>query len=135
MLIGTSAESFHDYWDTPFSASQWPHKPMPGVVVQAHQVSQIISAVLDRRPLLWVWPKSGEFLWVWCWSLIGSVLAWCNRSILWLGVALTLILCLLYGLCLSLLILGGWVPLVPSAFALVVATASLLAYRFSCKNF
>ncbi|MBE9227020.1 CHASE2 domain-containing protein [Phormidium sp. LEGE 05292] len=135
VLIGTTAESFHDYWDTPYSASQWPHKPMPGVVVQAQMVSQIISAVLDRRPLLWVWPKGGEFLWVWCWSLIGGILAWCNKSVLWLGVGLTLILCLLYGLCLSLLMLGGWVPLVPSALALVVTSGSLLAYRFSSKNF
>ncbi|MFB2897505.1 CHASE2 domain-containing protein, partial [Aerosakkonemataceae cyanobacterium BLCC-F50] len=134
VLIGTTAESFHDYWDTPYSSSQWPHKPMPGVVVQAHKVSQIISAVLDRRPLLWVWSKGGEFLWVWCWSLIGGVLAWCNRSVLGLGVALTLTLCLLYGLCLGLLMLGGWVPLIPSALAMLCATTFLLAYRFYSRN-
>ncbi|OKH32649.1 Chase2 sensor protein [[Phormidium ambiguum] IAM M-71] len=134
VLIGTTAESFHDYWDTPYSASQWPHKPMPGVVVQAHKVSQIISAVLDRRPLLWVWSKGGEFFWVWCWSLIGGTLAWCNRSVLGVGVALTLTLCLLYGLCLGLLMLGGWVPLVPSALAMLCATTFLLAYRFYFQN-
>ncbi|MFB2897573.1 CHASE2 domain-containing protein, partial [Aerosakkonemataceae cyanobacterium BLCC-F50] len=135
VLIGTTAESFHDYWDTPLSADEWPHKPMPGVIVQAHMVSQIISAVLDRRPLLWVWSKGGEFLWVWCWSLIGGVLAWCNRSVLGLGVALILTLCLLYGLCLGLLMLGGWVPLVSSALAMLCATTFLLAYRFYSRNF
>lgn len=130
VLIGTTAESFHDYWNTPYSAGQWPYKPIPGVVVQAHQVSQIISAVLDRRPLLWVWPKGVEIIWIWFWSLIGSILAWCNRSVLRLGIALALTLCLLYGLCLGLLMLGGWIPFVPSVLALLAATASLLAYNF-----
>lgn len=130
VLIGTTAESFHDYWDTPYSASQWPHKPMPGVIVQAQMVSQIISAVVDHRPLLWVWPKIIEFLWIWSWSLIGGVLVWCNRSVLGVGIALTLTLCFLYGLCLGLLMVGGWVPLVPSALAMLCATIFLLAYRF-----
>jgi CHASE2 domain-containing sensor protein len=134
VLIGTNAESFHDYWNTPLSAGEWPHEPIPGVVVQAHKVSQIISAVLDRRPLLWVWSKGSEFFWVWCWSLVGGVLAWCNRSVLGVGVMLTLTLCLLYGLCLGLLILGGWVPLVPSALALVTISGCLLAYRFYSRN-
>ncbi|MFB2895543.1 CHASE2 domain-containing protein [Aerosakkonemataceae cyanobacterium BLCC-F50] len=134
VLIGTTAESFHDYWDTPLSVGQWPHKPMSGVIVQAQMVSQIISAVLDRRPLLWVWPKGSEFLWVWCWSLMGGILAWCNRSVFWLGFAIGLTFCLLYGLCLTFLILGVWVPLVPSALALMIASASLLAYRYYSQN-
>lgn len=135
VLIGTTAESFHDYWNTPLSAGQWPHKPMPGVVVQAHKVSQIISAVLDRRPLLWVWTKGVEIIWVWFWSLIGAILAWCNRSISGLSIALIFIPCLLYGLCLGLLIFGGWVPLVPSVLAMLSATFFLVAYRFHPRNF
>ena len=135
VLIGTTAESFQDYRDTPYSARYWPHQQMSGVVVQAHLVSQILSAVLDDRPLLWVWPKSLEFLWIGCWSLTGGILAWCNRSLGRWGIAIVTGVCLLSGLCLGLLIVGGWVPLVPSALALVVTSGCLLAYRLHGKNF
>ncbi len=130
VLIGTTAENFHDYWSTPYSAGRWPHQSMAGVVVQAHMTSQILSAVRDRRPLLWVWPKWCELLWIWCWSAIGGVLAWRNSSVLRLGIATCGAICLLYGLCLGLLMLGGWVPLVPSALALIATGGSVLAYTF-----
>jgi CHASE2 domain-containing sensor protein len=135
VLIGTTAESFHDYWSTPYSAGRWPHKSMAGVVVQAHMVSQILSAVRDRRPLLWVWPKWIEFLWVWCWSAIGGILAWRNSSVLRLGMAICGAICLLYGLSLGLLMLGVWVPLMPSALALIATGGSVLAYTFYARNF
>jgi CHASE2 domain-containing sensor protein len=135
VLIGTTAESFHDYWSTPYTAGRWPHKSMAGVVVQAHMVSQILSAVRDRRPLLWVWPKWIEFLWVWCWSAIGGILAWRNSSALRLGMAICGAICLLYGLCLGLLMLGGWLPLMPSALALISTGGSVLAYTFYARNF
>ncbi len=128
VLIGTTAESFHDYWSTPYSAGQWPHQPMPGVVVQAHMVSQILSAVLDRRPLLWVWPKWYEAIWVWCWSLIGGVLAWRFWSLLRMGLAVGSACGILYGLCFGLLMQGGWVPLIPSALALLATGGTVAAY-------
>ena len=128
VLIGTSAESFLDYWPTPYSAGRWPHQLMPGVVVQAQMVSQILSAVLDRRPLLWVWPKWSEAIWVWCWSLVGGVLAWRFRSILHLGLAIGVALGVLYGLCLCLLTQGGWIPLVPPALVLVTTGVGVVAY-------
>lgn len=38
--------------------------------------SQILSAVLDRRPLFWVWSKWEEIIWVFGWSVLGGILAW-----------------------------------------------------------
>lgn len=129
VLIGTTAESFHDYWSTPYSAGEWPHQPMSGVMIQAHMVSQILSAVLDGRPLLWVWSEWGEVFWVWCWSWTGGILAWRLRSRLLLVVVMGSTLGVLYGGCLILLTQGGWVPLVPSALALMATCASVVAYR------
>ncbi|NES25109.1 MAG: CHASE2 domain-containing protein, partial [Symploca sp. SIO3E6] len=98
-----------------------------GVVIQAHMVSQILSAVLDERPLLEALPLWGEVLWVWCWSLAGGVIVW--RFRLWLQLALvTGTLGLLYSLSLVLLIQGSWVPLVPSAIALVSTGGMVIAY-------
>ncbi len=134
VLIGTTAESFHDHWNTPESAGHWPYQQMPGVVVQAHKVSQILSAVLDHRPLLWVWPKSLEFVWIGFWSLLGGILAGFNRSAWRWGITISATLCLLYGLCLGLLIVGGWVPLIPAALAMVITSGGLLAYKLHSQK-
>ncbi|NEP13844.1 MAG: CHASE2 domain-containing protein [Symploca sp. SIO2C1] len=124
VLIGVTARSFNDYLSTPYNKGQ---KQMPGVVIQAHMVSQILSAVLDERPLLWALPLHSELLWVWCWSLAGGLIVW--RFRLWLQLGLvTGSLFILYGLCLGLLIQGGWVPLVPSGVALVSTSGIVIAY-------
>jgi len=76
VLIGVTAASVHDVFSTPYSAGTWPRQTMPGVLVQAQMVSQILSAVLDGRPLLSVWSTWGEIVWIWGWSLVGSAIAW-----------------------------------------------------------
>ena len=128
VLIGVSAPSRNDYFLTPYSRSQTFDQQMPGVVVHAQMVSQILSAVLDHRPLLWVWPVWGEALWIWGWSLAGGLLCWRCQLRLGLG-PLVVALVILYGLCFALITQGGWVPLVPSALALVSSGGSVVAYR------
>jgi len=124
VLIGVTARSFNDYQSASSSQGQ---KQIPGVVIQAHMVSQILSAVLDERPLLEAWPLWSEVLWVWCWSLTGGLIVWHFR--LWFRFALvTGALGLLYSLSLVLLIQGSWVPLVPSAIALVSTGGMVIAY-------
>lgn len=135
ILIGTDATSFPDYHLTPYSTGHRPIEKMPGVVVHAHMVSQILSAVLDNRPLLWVLPEWGEVLWISGWSLIGGLIALELRSKprIILGLATAGILGALYGLCFGLLIQGGWMPLVPSAVALVTTGVTVAAYTASQK--
>jgi CHASE2 domain-containing sensor protein len=128
VIIGTTAESFHDYWSTPYSTQKMPYQPMPGIVVQAHMVSQILSAVLDGRPLLSVLPKWGEVLWIWYWSIVGGMIAWYLRSVLHLGIAIAIGLAILYGVCLYILIQGIWIPLVPSALVFVNCSVIVAVY-------
>jgi CHASE2 domain-containing sensor protein len=127
VLIGTTAPSFKDYFPTPYSSGNWQDK-MPGVMIQAQMTSQIISAVLDGRPLIWWWCAWGEIVWIWGWSLVGGVVAWYVRSPLPLGLINGVALGTLYGLCLVILINGGWVPLVPSALALIFTSGSLVIF-------
>ncbi len=122
VLIGITAKSVHDYWSTPYSAGT-----TPGVFVQAQMVSQILSAVLDNRPLLWVLPLWGEMLWVWGWALVGGLLAWRFGESLYLGLVALAALSILSGLSYGLLLQGGWVPLVPGAIALVTTGGSVAA--------
>jgi CHASE2 domain-containing sensor protein len=103
---------------------------MPGVFVQAHMVSQILSAVLDQRPLLWSWPFWVDAIWIGGWTLVGGTLIGLMRvyrqpsgqqwplALLIIGGASGL----LYGVCWLLLLQGGWVPFVPTIAGLVTAS-------------
>lgn len=127
VLIGTTAQSFKDYFATPYSSGSWSQE-MPGVIIQAHMVSQILSAVLDQRPLLWWFPAWGEALWIWGWSMVGGLLVWHFRSPLRLGLSSGATLVTLYSICFVFLLEGGWVPLVPAAIALVATGGSMVIY-------
>jgi CHASE2 domain-containing sensor protein len=120
VLIGVTAPSTSDYWETPFRASAPDEeKQIPGVFVQAQMVSHILSAVLDGRPLFWWWSGWVEALWVWGWSLLGGVIAWRMRQPLYLGLAIAVALLILFSICFGIFTQAGWIPLVPSALALV----------------
>lgn len=90
-----------------------------GVELHAHSTSQIISNVLDGRPLLKVWSELWEYLWIFTWGLFGITLGmilhspWKTFSVLALA-SITLIL-----VCYIFIILGWWIPLIPSLLALL----------------
>ncbi|NET04659.1 MAG: CHASE2 domain-containing protein [Symploca sp. SIO2B6] len=128
ILIGATAPSANDYFLTPYSADQDSYRKMPGVVVQAQMVSQMISAVLDKRPLLWVLPEWVELLWIWSWSLVGGIIFWRFQSWQRWGL-IAIALGNLYAISLVILIQGGWVPLVPPALVLLCAGSAIVAYR------
>ncbi|NJR63718.1 MAG: CHASE2 domain-containing protein, partial [Cyanobacteria bacterium CRU_2_1] len=128
ILIGVTAESAPDKWITPLD------RRMPGVIAQAHMTSEIISAVLDKRPLLWVWSFWGEVAWIGLWSIVGGILAWqfhpFARSRLDLVPLLASILLsatILLGLCFIIFLLyGGWIPLIPANLALLMTAIAVV---------
>ena len=73
VLIGVTANTVSDIWSTPYSAAQPNYQGMPGVFIQAQMVSQILGAVLDNRPILWVWLFWEDILWICGWCVIGSL--------------------------------------------------------------
>lgn len=135
VLIGLSAPTnSNDFWKTPFNATaKHGQKQVPGVFVQAQMASQILSAVLDRRPLLWWWSSRMEVLWVWGWSLVGGIIAWYFSKPLHLGLGVAIALFALFGICFSIFILAGWVPFIPPVFALL-ATQVAIVLRFRGKH-
>ncbi len=139
VLIGvTASTSSPDYWKTPYTSKAADNdKRIPGVFVQAHMISQIISAVLDKRPLLWWWSGWMETLWVSAWSLLGGIIGWRIQQPLYLGLAIAISLYAIFSICFSIFTLAGWIPLVPSALALI-ASALLLKilphYRINKKH-
>ncbi|RUT09681.1 hypothetical protein DSM106972_001760 [Dulcicalothrix desertica PCC 7102] len=132
VLIGTTDPSFGDYqWRTPYSSGDLTEETLAGVEIQAHMVSHILSTVLDKRPLIWSLPKPIETIWIFSWSLVGGVLAWRLMSphLILLGAGIEN--GALYLTCGGLLILkGGWIPLVPSALALIAVKSLLVIYKY-----
>ncbi|MEH2285814.1 MAG: CHASE2 domain-containing protein [Nostoc sp.] len=73
ILIGTTTEGYDGLSSTPFS-SGGPDNQMRTLFIQAQMVSQLVSAVLDNRPLIKVCSFEWEILWILFWSLIGASL-------------------------------------------------------------
>jgi CHASE2 domain-containing sensor protein len=129
VLIGVSAPISSDNFFTPYSAGYFPYQKMPGITIQAQTTSQILSAVLDGEPLLSVWNEWGEGAWILGWSVAGGIIAWRSRRIgVWALLAGASIL-VLSAVCLGLLIVGIWVPLIPCAIAIFTAGGIVIVYK------
>ena len=129
ILIGVTANTLSDNWSTPLSSAGQTYQKIPGVLIQAQKVSQILSTVLDGRPILWVLPSWGDILWICGWSVVGSVIVWRIPSPSHKVFAITAIVIILYGICaIALLNQGLWIPFIPSAFGILVGS-SLLEVR------
>lgn len=125
VLIGTSAPSFNDHnWYTPLTPPQGNGRSLTGIEVQAHLVSQLLSATLDQRPLIWSWHEGGESLWIWGWTVAGSVLTVGARSC-WRRIGIIVGLGAgVYGISWGVLLIGGWLCLVPTMIALLLGAGT-----------
>ncbi|AFZ06115.1 putative Chase2 sensor protein [Oscillatoria nigro-viridis PCC 7112] len=131
VIVGYTAEVARDDFDTPYGQ-------MPGVWIHTHMTSQILSAVMDnpKRPLLGVLPQWGNLQWgdavfVWLWAFTGGVLVIYVRPRLHLTIVTCVASVLLYHICLEMLNQGRWMPLVPSALALVATGSGLVIHKIS----
>jgi CHASE2 domain-containing sensor protein len=108
---------------------------MPGVLVQAHMVSQILSAVLDQRSLLK--PCSIWIDWVWLvgWSFVGSLLASWLAAPVRLGLAIALTALILIAASWIALMQGFWLPVIPSLLGLCVVSGILFYLRIRFQKF
>lgn len=131
VLIGTTAESFHGYHPTPYTTDQENYRQWPNIIIHAQMVSQLISAALDERPLIWWWAFWVDGLWIWGWAVVGGAIAWRCQStqhLILIGGASVVIL---YGVCFVFLSQSGWVPFIPSGLALVATSFAVLVYNRS----
>ena len=122
IIIGTAANSFPDLWSTPYNSSA--NDELSGVYLQAQMVSSLLSAVLDHRPLLSVWPYWFEVIWIFGWSVFGGIIAWQIKSkSYWILTVVGGELCL-FAVSFALLENNGyWVPLVPSVITLAASSS------------
>lgn len=116
VLIGVTADSLIDVWETPY----FRYPQIHGIFVQAQAIFQIVSAVLDRRPLIWWWSAKVEMIWVLLWALLGGIFAWLIRSPWYLAAAIAGANFLLSIICFVAMVNAGWIPLIPPALALIM---------------
>lgn len=133
VLIGVTARDKDDYHKTPYGNTM--DDRIPGVFIHAHMLSQVLSAALDGRPLLWAWSPWVDWAWIAGWSTVGGLLAWgvslrssspralLSQMVLVLGVSTGL----LYAVCAGYLIVwAGWVPMVPAGLGLLMAGSGVM---------
>jgi len=127
ILIGFTAKTSTDadIWHTPYGE-------IPGVFLHGQMISQLISATLDGRPLIWWWSMWGETLWIFSWSLVGGLIVWRVSQSSYLVGASAAAIVVLYVSCYGMLSYrSGWIPLVPPTIAMVMTGAGVgyLTYR------
>ncbi len=126
VLIGYTAESVNDLFQTPYS-SRIIGVPtqMSGVVLHANVVSQLVDAALGERPLLKVLNEPTEWLVVLLCAAVGAALAWQIKTSEMIAIAvLTAIAGIASGAYLAFL-QGWWLPVVPASLSLAIAAAIL----------
>ncbi len=126
VLIGSTAQSINDLFQTPYSTNLFGFpQQMAGVTINANIVSQIISAALEGKPMLRVWWEPIEWLWILLWCGIGAVLSWRWKSIKIVVAAIIIAAGGLVGVCYLLFNFGWWIPVIPPILGLVIAAISL----------
>lgn len=129
VLVGATAPTAKDLFFTPYSAAEKEIPRMAGVLVHAQMVSQILSAVLNNRPLFWYWSDWVEVVWIVAWSVVGGVLVARIHNLLILALSALVCLSILFGFTLLLLMQSGWIPVVAPAMTLIVTGLTVEVYQ------
>jgi adenylate cyclase len=131
VLIGSTAASLNDYFDTPYSSTiiTTPEQTS-GVEIHANLTSQILSATLDGRTSIAVWSDPIEWLWILAASTAGAIVSWRWRYARGIIKFLPQVLVVIFlgGISYLAFLEGWWIPLVPPVLALAGSSVAITAY-------
>ncbi|MDX2228977.1 MAG: CHASE2 domain-containing protein [Leptolyngbyaceae cyanobacterium bins.349] len=127
VLIGTTAANAKDLFFTPYSPAQTVTPKMPGVVIHAHMVGQLLSLALGEKKPIWYWSPSLEVVWILGWALLAASIAWrCKSRVFLLLLTEGMLLISLLGISYGLFLQQGWVPVAAPAIALFLASTGVV---------
>ncbi|MBD2498773.1 TIR domain-containing protein [Nostoc sp. FACHB-280] len=110
-----------DYWSTPYG-------DVAGVTLHGQMISQILSATLDNRSLIWWWPLGYETIWMLGWALVGGIVCWRLNRTLYLSIYAVGCVGCLYIICSVVLVSQSvWIPFIP-AFSTFILTGGTVLY-------
>jgi len=139
VFIGSTAISIKDFFSTPYSRHPKISTPTEtyGVEVQANITSQIISAVLNDRPLITTLPEVWEYIWLCLWTVIPLLNAQrfikhhiFKVSLLILFQSFGVSFLLIWVNYLAFSMFGWWLPLVPVFLSLWLGTLVKISYIY-----
>ncbi|MGH1395379.1 MAG: CHASE2 domain-containing protein [Trichormus sp.] len=124
VIIGITTPSHEDFITTAaIPPTQTASEGVSRVEISAHAVSQIISYVLDARPLLNTW----DDLWIFTWGVGGIAIARLTKSALNNLIVVILVSLALILISYFCLICGWWLPLIPAILVLIINGMELTA--------
>lgn len=129
VIIGSTASSLKDNFSTPYSPAEEKNPTMPGVILHAQMVSQLLDAAMGERPLYWFWSEWAEVLWIIGWTIVASSLAWWLRRPMFLIPGIGIELSILFGISFYIFTQHGWIPVASPALALIAGSAIAITYR------
>ncbi|MBE7385027.1 MAG: CHASE2 domain-containing protein [Leptolyngbya sp. SIO1E4] len=127
VLVGYTSPVVGDILTTPYTETTPGFRGMFGVMVHAQATSQLLSAVLDGRPLIRSWPELGEIGLMFGGSLLGGLVVFYGRRFSLCVGGSVVIVALLWGISYFAFVQGVWLPAVPmTAAVLVTAVAAAM---------
>jgi adenylate cyclase len=128
VLIGVTAQSVKDFFFTPYSRGFSEAQQVPGVILHALMVSQLLRAGIEGLRPLETLTERQEIFWILLWSLLGGILGLKAHSA-WRFSLLGSAGVLLIGLSAYVAFLHRWwIPLAPPALAFLLTAALVTAY-------
>jgi CHASE2 domain-containing sensor protein len=113
VLIGYADK--RDIFSTPYGDT------IPGVVIHGQMVNQILSAVLDNRPLIWMFSWWGDAIFIITSVGIGGIiLIYCKDFLTQATVIIIAAIIVSVNCYLALWLIGLWLPVIPSVLGLLL---------------
>ncbi len=129
VLLGITAESVKDFFVIPYRSLHQPRQRIPGVVLQAYMVDQLLRFARQGTTPIVTSRETQEWGWVALWSLFGGVLAIRFASPFWfffvVGSGIVALAAMGYGAFLY----RWWIPVVP---AVLGWSLSAIVVRILC---
>lgn len=130
ILIGYNAKNMvRDVFAFPYSYQfNQEVNRISGVELHVNFTSQILSSVLDQRPLIKVLPEFIECLWIYAWSVVGAVLICHWRSPIKTSFSIIIAGIILGGNSYLAFLGGWWIPVVSPLLGLIGSGVILTSY-------
>lgn len=119
-----------DIFATPITRNQ--ERQLPGVLIHAQTTSQLLSFVLEKRPLMRSLPAIGDALWIGIWSICGVIIAMFQGK-KQIGL-LILFSIALVGFPYALIMLAWWIPIIPALLSFLSGFLIQVVYNLRHKN-
>jgi len=128
VIIGVNAEATKDFFYTPFSSFMDGDPRVPGPMMHAYAVSQILNMAFgDSKPLK-SWTDTQENIWIWFWTVLGTLMCLKIRSISRLSLAVSGGVAILILSCYVAFIYNIWLLIAAPSLGWFLSITTMVAY-------